>query len=144
MAAIAAELEANALLISETSNRNEKRSTYEYKGATLTVVSELAAPDPTSPGVAPRFGIDTRFLPRLIIVDLSRADQQALASGGLGALNVALCAIPGIGWVSCGFITGAIQSAGEYIKNNGLCQNTFYITFDLQSNPKPWVSYRCS
>lgn len=126
----------------EVEESNATRSTtYDLAGITVKVVEEAVS----VPGddVSVQFDIDTRFLPRFVFVYLSRADQQALASGGTSALNVALCAIPAVGWVSCGAITAAVQGAAEYLKAHGLCQKNFLMKLDFNSVPNNWITFDC-
>ncbi|WP_206448324.1 hypothetical protein [Agrococcus sp. KRD186] len=52
---------------------------------------------------------------------LNNFDQQLIVGGGGAALTAALCAIPGLGTVSCIAIIAAVVAAGTWIANYGTC-----------------------
>jgi hypothetical protein len=116
-------------------------TTYKYEGFELLLTEP--GPGLSAPGsTMALFDIESA-LPYAITVILGEGDQQALAAGGYNALNVALCAIPAVGWASCGAITVGLQAAGAYLQAEGLCQGDFRIIFSLQSGDDNWISYRC-
>ncbi|WP_443448771.1 hypothetical protein [Glutamicibacter ardleyensis] len=140
--AIAEELEDKGEVTGERDTSYGEEVSYSWNGYEVGIGYEEKKQQ-TSPGqITPYFDIDTSRLPRYVFVYLNRSDQQALASGGAAVLATALCLIPGIGLLSCGFVHGAVQGAADKVKAK-LCQGTFTITFDLNSKPKPWVSYAC-
>lgn len=55
---------------------------------------------------------------------LSVFEQNLILGGGGAALTAAACAIPGVGWISCGVITAALVAAGAYISTYGVCSGT--------------------
>lgn len=137
--AIRDSLQENNEVLSVEEEGSTRTTTYDVEGFAVSIEeTRVESPSPTA-----RWDINTQYLPRYIFVYLYKADQQALASGGLNALNIALCAIPGVGWASCAALSAGIQGGGEYLKSKGLCKGTFAITFDFNSNPKPWIRYAC-
>lgn len=74
------------------------------------VPDEDAAPSPGQVTPQLGWGEDSRG-PFLI---LNKFDQDLLTGGAIQVIGLAACALPGIGWVSCGVIQGAllVASAG--------------------------------
>ncbi|NUJ87875.1 hypothetical protein HOW07_07630 [Plantibacter sp. MCCC 1A11337] len=62
-----------------------------------------------------------------LYVDLNRTDRGIIASGGAGALAVALCALPGVGIPLCAVATGVFVAAAAAIAAHGLCGNVLRI-----------------
>ena len=52
---------------------------------------------------------------------LNNFDQNLLISGGATIIAAALCAIPGVGWISCAVITTAVIVGGTFVSTYGVC-----------------------
>jgi hypothetical protein len=52
-------------------------------------------------------------------ISFNRVDQSALLAGGVAALSVAVCAIPGVGWASCAALVGIVTIAAYYVNEYG-------------------------
>ncbi|ALS57277.1 hypothetical protein C5D65_00845 [Rathayibacter toxicus] len=60
-------------------------------------------------------------------VDLNRADQAIVASGGAAGLSVALCAVPGVGVPLCASTSAILTAAAAFIATNGACGDSMRI-----------------
>ena len=57
-------------------------------------------------------------------ISFNRVDQSALLAGGVAALSVAVCAIPGVGWASCAALVGIVTIAAYYVNEYGRCSTS--------------------
>lgn len=64
---------------------------------------------PTEQSGAPKLGVGSDSRGAFLI--LNKFDQDLLTSGAIAVLTAAACALPAIGWVSCGVITVALAVA---------------------------------
>lgn len=71
-----------------------------------------------------------------VYITLNATDQEALLNGSSVLVTAALCAIPAVGWISCGVIGAAVAIAWTYLNAHGICSNkrTLRIGADWNGN----------
>lgn len=88
-------------------------------GMKIGLSEELAK---TSPGqVVPMIG--GGFQSGGVYITFNNTDQRAIATGAGIFLGAAICAIPAVGWVACGFTAAIIGTATVYLNTRGICPN---------------------
>lgn len=86
---------------------------YRVKGYGVLKLADVAAPCATCLGG----GSDSRGW----YVSFNRFDQQQLLGVGGGALALAICAIPAVGWLACGVAAILVGVATSYVIEYGRC-----------------------
>jgi hypothetical protein len=90
---------------------------------------------PANPtGVMPMLSVDgCGFLQ--LCVDFNSDDQKELVSIGGFGLATAICAIPAVGEVACGFAQAAVNLAVALVNKSGLCKNNHVLRVRLLPFP---------
>jgi hypothetical protein len=110
-----AELSASDLPREMTVSRTETLTTFDLEGTAVTFSKANrrgASETPDLNGGYDKYGMYISF---------NSTDQEALVNGGAVALGVAICAIPGVGWIACGVVAVIIAIATTYINAHGIC-----------------------
>lgn len=103
---------------------------YTYtSGSTVVLQEPVGATAAAKPFAAMAPSVDVHGCGFLTLcLDLNKTDQEALTNGSSAALGVAICALPAVGQVACGFVIAALAIAATYVSNNGVCANKLQLT----------------
>ena len=103
---------------------------YTYtSGSTVVLREPIGAVAAATPFAAMAPSVDVHGCGFLTLcLDLNKTDQEALTNGSSAALGVAICLLPAVGQVACGFVATALAIGATYVSHNGLCANKLQLT----------------
>lgn len=131
------ELIASNVRRTKTETATQISYVFEVPAAVHGGVFRLPVSVPKERVIQPRLGFGTDGNGLYIL--LNSFDQNMIVGGAAAAVSAGLCAIPGLGWLSCAVLTAAVVAANVWISQNGLCPQ------NLKTYPvsRPGVGNRC-